>query len=103
MYGLPGANVFWYSAHMVLTTRSGNFSSMSPRTKQAIKWLRRIQVGLRVLELNGAIGLLVLMILFTKVDAITGWVLRIAVSSQDERTLPGRLCLLTRCHSPGSS
>jgi hypothetical protein len=52
---------------------------MSPRTKSAIKWLRRLQLVLRLLEMNGAIGILVLTILFTNVDLVTHWVLRIAV------------------------
>lgn len=67
------------SAQMVLTHRSNPYTPMSPRTKKCIKWLRRIQLGLRLLELNGGIGILVLMILLTKVEPVVGWILRIAV------------------------
>lgn len=66
---------------MVLSYRSNDYVSMSPRTKKWIKGMRHLQWLLRLLELNGAIGLLVLIILITKVDAVTAWVLRIAVSS----------------------
>ncbi len=53
---------------------------MSPRTAGAIKWIRRLQLLLRILQLNAAIGLLVLLILITDVDALQGWVMRITVS-----------------------
>jgi hypothetical protein len=65
-------------AHMVLNHRNNKFTSMGPRTKSAIKWLRRIQLALRLLEMNGAIGIMILMILFTHVSTITHWVLRVA-------------------------
>ncbi|KAK7423792.1 hypothetical protein QQZ08_008947 [Neonectria magnoliae] len=64
-------------AHMVLSYRSNNYSSLSPRTKNWVKWLRYFQLLLRILELVGAVGILVLMILTTKVEAVTGWILRI--------------------------
>ncbi|CAM1511106.1 Fc.00g086190.m01.CDS01 [Cosmosporella sp. VM-42] len=64
-------------AHMVLSYRTNNFSSMSPRTKGWIKWLRVVQLVIRLLQLIGAVGILVLMILINKVDAVTGWVMRI--------------------------
>jgi hypothetical protein len=54
---------------------------MSPLTKSFIKWLRRLQCALRVLQLIAAAGILTLMILITKTDALQGWVLRITVSS----------------------
>lgn len=66
---------------MVLSYRSMNYVSMGPRTKSGIKWLRRLQLFLRILELNAAIGLLTLMILITNVDVLQGWVIRITVSS----------------------
>lgn len=55
---------------------------MSPLTKSFIKWLRRLQCALRVLQLIAAAGILTLMILITKTDALQGWVLRITVSSE---------------------
>ena len=52
---------------------------MSRRTKQWIVWIRWFQLGLRVLQLNGALGLLILTILITNVNEVTSWVLRITV------------------------
>lgn len=65
---------------MVLSYRSGNYATFNPRTKSWIKWLRIVQLLLRVLQFIGAAGILVLMILITKVDSVTGWIMRIAVS-----------------------
>lgn len=42
-------------------------------------------MGLRILELNGAIGVLGLMVLLTKQDLIKGWVMKIAVRVLPER------------------
>lgn len=55
---------------------------MSPRIKSWIKWLRHFQLLLRVLELVGAVGILVLVILITKIEAVTGWIMKITVSLQ---------------------
>lgn len=52
---------------------------MSRRTKEWIKVMRKVQLALRILELNGAIGLLVLMILITGTDPLIGWIMRITV------------------------
>lgn len=65
-------------AHMVLNHRSTTYSPMSPRTKSAIKWIRRVQLFLRVLQLNAAVGILVVFILLDKIDEVKGWVMRIA-------------------------
>jgi hypothetical protein len=64
-------------AHGVLSYRNNSYVSMSPRTKAAIKWLRRMQLVLRLLEMNAALGILALMILITGVESVTHWVLRI--------------------------
>lgn len=66
------------SAHMVPGQRS-NFRTMGRKTKSWIKGMRVVQLLLRACELVGAVGLLVLMILMTNVDALTGWVVRITV------------------------
>ncbi len=42
--------------------------------------MRKVQLGLRVLELIAAVGLLIMMILITNVEPLCGWVLRITVS-----------------------
>ena len=69
------------SMHEVLTYRTNEYSSMSPRSKSFIKWLRHGQSVLRVLQLVAALGLLTLMILIDKVPTIEGWIMRITVSS----------------------
>ncbi|EWZ46873.1 uncharacterized protein FOBCDRAFT_154365 [Fusarium oxysporum Fo47] len=63
--------------HKVLTYRTNEYASMSPRSKSFIKWLRHVQSGLRVLQLVSALGLLALMILIDKVPSLEGWVMRI--------------------------
>ena len=50
---------------------------MSERTKSVIKWIRRIQLGARILQCVGALGVLALMILISNVPALTAWVMRI--------------------------
>ncbi|KAM0354105.1 hypothetical protein ACHAPU_001140 [Fusarium lateritium] len=63
--------------HEVLTYRTNEYASMSPRSKGFIKWLRHVQSALRVLQLVAALGLLALMVLIDKVPTLEGWVLRI--------------------------
>ena len=53
---------------------------MSNTTKWLIKWTRYFQIVLRSLELVGGLGLVALMILITKVELMTCWILRITVS-----------------------
>ncbi|KAK6219581.1 hypothetical protein QIS74_05083 [Colletotrichum tabaci] len=64
-------------AHLVLSHRSNNYVSLSPRTKSWIKSIRIIQLGLRVLQLLGAAGLLALLVLLTNIETLAGWVMRI--------------------------
>ncbi|KAK6063325.1 hypothetical protein SCUP234_11838 [Seiridium cupressi] len=64
--------------HEVPTGRTTYFRAISNATKSWIVWMRRVQIGLRCLELIGAVGLLALMILISNVDALTAWVMRIA-------------------------
>ncbi|KAK6828658.1 hypothetical protein PG987_011999 [Apiospora arundinis] len=63
-------------AHGVPTAR-GPVRPMGATAKWWIKFTRKVQIGLRVLELIAGVGLLGMMILLTKVDPITSWVLRI--------------------------
>jgi hypothetical protein len=65
---------------MVLSRRSNAHSPMASRTKSAVIWLRRLQLALRVLQLNGAVGILVLMILLDKIEDVAAWVMRTTVS-----------------------
>jgi len=64
---------------MVLSYRATSYVNMGPRTTVAIKWLRRLQLFLRILQLNGSIGLLVLLILVTNIDLLQSWIVRISV------------------------
>ncbi|KZL79073.1 hypothetical protein CI238_05684 [Colletotrichum incanum] len=64
-------------AHLVLSHRSNNYVSLSPRTKSWIKSIRIVQLGLRALELIGAAGLLALLILLTNIETLAGWVMRL--------------------------
>ncbi len=71
------------SAHEVLGPRRNNYKPMGRRTKSFIVGLRRVQLGLRVLELVGALGILVMMILISHVDPVTAWVTRLTVGFLD--------------------
>ncbi|KAL7929100.1 hypothetical protein V8C35DRAFT_201313 [Trichoderma chlorosporum] len=63
--------------HVILPHRSGNYNPLDLRIKAYITWLRRAQLGLRLLQLIAAIGVLVLFSLFTNVDNTTAWAMRI--------------------------
>ncbi|EFQ27555.1 hypothetical protein CGRA01v4_03085 [Colletotrichum graminicola] len=66
-------------AHLVLSHRSNNYVSLSPRMKSWIKSIRLVQLGLRVVELIGAAGLLALLILLTNIETLASWVMRITL------------------------
>ncbi|KAI1481446.1 hypothetical protein F4774DRAFT_32127 [Daldinia eschscholtzii] len=65
-------------AHAVLTGRTSMFKPMSSTTKWWIKFMRYVQLFLRILEMIGGGCLLVLMILITNVDPLVSWIMRIA-------------------------
>lgn len=52
---------------------------LGKKTEKAIKWVRGWQLFCRILEFNGALGILILMILLSHVDGITAWIMRIVV------------------------
>lgn len=64
-----------------------SFKAMSRSTKNWIVRLRYFQLAIRVLELTGALGVLVLMILTTNVDQLTAWILRITASQPPRRSV----------------
>ncbi|KAI1461463.1 hypothetical protein F4805DRAFT_414233 [Annulohypoxylon moriforme] len=64
-------------AQAVPTGRASFFRPMSSTTKWWIKFMRYVQLFLRVLEMIGGGGLLTLMILIGNVDPLTAWVMRI--------------------------
>lgn len=53
---------------------------MSPRTKGQVLYGRRIQLGLRVLALVGALGSLFCSIIITGLSAAIVWIIRVGVS-----------------------
>ncbi|EGX94659.1 hypothetical protein CCM_02930 [Cordyceps militaris CM01] len=67
--------------HEVLQQRSA-YQQLGKKTQKAIKWVRGWQLLCRVLEFNGALGILILMILLTGVNGILAWIMRIVVSYQ---------------------
>ncbi|KAK2006610.1 hypothetical protein LZ32DRAFT_595234 [Colletotrichum eremochloae] len=64
-------------AHLVLSHRSNNYVSLSPRMKSWINSIRLVQLGLRTVELIGAAALLTLLILLTNIETLASWVMRI--------------------------
>ncbi|KAI1099902.1 hypothetical protein F4804DRAFT_320496 [Jackrogersella minutella] len=64
-------------AHEVPTGRALRWRPMSSTAKWWIKFMRYVQLFLRVLEVIGGGGLLTLMILIGNVDPLTAWVMRI--------------------------
>ncbi|KAI0152286.1 hypothetical protein F4776DRAFT_22016 [Hypoxylon sp. NC0597] len=64
-------------AHEVPTGRTSRFRPMSSTSKWWIKFMRYVQLFLRMFEMIGGAGLLTLMILIGNVDPLTAWVMRI--------------------------
>lgn len=56
------------------------FKTFGPRTKWWIKWIRVVQLVLRVFEMIAAAGILFLFIAIDNVTSLTAWVVRITVS-----------------------
>lgn len=65
-----------HSAHVVPEPRR-QYKSLGPRTKSWIKGLRIAQLGLRVLQLIAAAGVLFLFIVINDVSSLTAWIMRI--------------------------
>lgn len=87
------------SAHMVISHRNNPYLPLGQRMKKWIKGLRNVQFLIRVLEINAAIGSLVLLILITNIDEATGWIMRISVRrmQQDIENRMELTGLLARC------
>ncbi|KAK3391026.1 hypothetical protein B0H63DRAFT_557893 [Podospora didyma] len=66
-------------AHMVPTGRTMNYKPMGRKTKSWIKGMRVVQLVLRVLELIGAVGILVVMIFIDNIEPLAGWIVRITL------------------------
>lgn len=67
---------------MALPARTNLFAPLGRKTKGAIKWSRRFQWFFRVLEFNGALGILVMFCLFKDLSATTAWIMRVVVSER---------------------
>lgn len=68
-------------SYLVLPNGRSNVKPMNPRVKVAIKWVRWVQLGFRVLQLIGAIGLLICVICIKGTQDTEGWIIRIPVGS----------------------
>lgn len=72
---------------MPVSHRNADYKVMSDRTKQWIVGVRWVQLGLRVLQLIAALGVLALMILITDVSERVSWLLRILVRASSRAVL----------------
>ncbi|TDZ22483.1 hypothetical protein Cob_v004671 [Colletotrichum orbiculare MAFF 240422] len=64
-------------ARLVLSHRSNDYVSLSPKTKGWIKVVRIVQLCLRILQFVTAAGILALLVLLNYMEALVGWVMRI--------------------------
>ncbi|KAI9696848.1 MAG: hypothetical protein M1836_005210 [Candelina mexicana] len=64
-------------SYLILPYGNTTTKPMSPRTKDKIKYTRRIQLAFRILELLGTLGLLVCVICMKGMQSTVGWVTRI--------------------------
>jgi hypothetical protein len=67
-------------SYIIVPTARSNVPPMHPNTKQRINTARWIQFSLRLLQLVGALGALVCVIIIRGVNDVQGWILRIPVS-----------------------
>lgn len=56
-----------------------NAKPISPRTKVVIKWMRWVQLTFRLLQLIGAIGMLICVICIKGTQDTEGWIIRVPV------------------------
>lgn len=83
------------------------YKPMPAHTKTAVTYVRRAQLGLRVLTELAAVGLLVAMILIQNISNVISWLLRVAVSlsHSGEQYTSGTIltcataCMGCDCHS----
>ncbi|PHH71656.1 hypothetical protein CDD82_6386 [Ophiocordyceps australis] len=65
-------------AHALPSYRAHRGRELSKAARNGIKWLRRVQWALRMLQLSAAAAVLALMTLLVRMDPVTVWTLRIA-------------------------
>lgn len=85
-----------FSSYLILPYGNTNATPMNSSVKKWVKWMRIIQLVLRCLEILGACGQLVMMILIRKVDITSGWIMRIVVSE-----LYNEYGFAAKCIQPG--
>ena len=81
-------------SYIIVPSARSNLPPMHPNTKQRINTARWLQFSLRLLQLLGALGALVCVIIIRGVNDVQGWILRIPVS----RSL--YLCIILITNSP---
>ena len=75
-------------SYIIIPSARPNVPPMHPKTKQRINTARWIQFTLRLLQLIGALGALVCVIIIRGVNDVQGWILRIPVSMTPDRFHP---------------
>lgn len=63
----------------LVTPYQSNARPFNPRTKVVIKWVRWGQLAVRILQLIGAIGLLICVICIKGTQDTEGWIIRVPV------------------------
>jgi hypothetical protein len=64
---------------LILPSRITDSKAINPKVAGRIKWTRWIQLFFRILELVGAIGILVCVIMIKGTQDTEGWIIRIPV------------------------
>ncbi|ESZ95691.1 hypothetical protein SBOR_3911 [Sclerotinia borealis F-4128] len=79
--------------------------SMDPSVKKKVKWSRKLTLVLRCFQLLAAVGLLVMSILITGLDILSGWIMKLAPAIAILHTIYGVFHLARRSsgRAPGSS
>ncbi|PQE29109.1 P-loop containing nucleoside triphosphate hydrolase protein [Rutstroemia sp. NJR-2017a BBW] len=92
-------------SYLIVPYGNINAEPMDPSVKKRVKLTRWALLGLRCVQLPVAVGLLVIMILITGVNASTGWILRVAPGVATLHTAYGVFHLMRRPggRTPGSS
>lgn len=52
---------------------------MDPAVKKRVKWTRKVAMVLRCFQVLAAVGLLIMSILITGLDMVSGWIMKLAV------------------------
>ncbi|KAJ9636787.1 hypothetical protein H2199_007781 [Coniosporium tulheliwenetii] len=64
-------------SYLILPYGQTNVKPLNPNTKNGIKWTRWVQLAFRILQLVGAIGMLICVICIKGTQDAEGWILRI--------------------------